>query len=85
MKYAVMEFETEISEGISNCPNKWVNTKSSIFDSGANALLYYAERPCGWSEILQAETDDELKALMEEMNNNMNDINYLDTHVYPYI
>ena len=85
MKYAVMEFETGLSLGQTTQPNKWINSKTSKFDNGTDALLYYSNTPCGWSEIIQANDDEELERLINEMKNNMLDENYLKENVYDYI
>lgn len=83
--WAVMFFNTEIELGISNQPNKWINTGNSFFTNGLSALDTYANTKNPASQIVDGETKEELANNMEEMNNNFNNINWLNENLYPYL
>lgn len=80
-----MLFNTEIELGLSNRPNKWVNHKTLYTDDGGEALYLYANICCPASQLIQADTDDELKEKIEAMRNNFKDETWLNENLYPYI
>ena len=84
-KFAVMFFETEVELGVSDNPNKWVNTKNYYYDNGREALECYANTPCPASQFIEAEDDFELKCKMGEMMNNFRDEKWLEENLYPYL
>lgn len=43
--FAVMLFDTELNEGISNSPEKWICTEVKYYNNGADALWAYANIP----------------------------------------
>lgn len=83
--FAVMLFNTEIELGISNTPNKWVNTKNYKFNDGAAALDFYANTPCPASQLIDANSEEELVEEMNTMIKNYQDENWLENNLYPYL
>ena len=83
--YAVMLFFTEIELGISTVPNKWVNIKNVKFDNGADAVNYYANTKCPASQLIDAESEEELIEKMNQMIKNFNNQEWLDNDLYPYL
>lgn len=84
-RFAVMLFETEISLGISNTPNKWVNTKNILFKNGSKALECYANTPCPASQLVAAKDDYALQCKMGEMILNYQNEKWLNDNLYPYL
>lgn len=84
--YALMLFETEKTLGISENPNKWINTKTMDFkNDGEKALFMYCNIPNPASQLLDAESEEELEQQKLQMLQNFNDQNWLNENLYPYI
>ena len=84
-KFAVMLFETELELGVSNSPNKWVNTHNQYFNNRLDALNYYAWTPNPASQLIESNDDFELECKMGEMMLNYRDEKWLNENLYPYI
>ena len=84
-KFALMLFNTELELGISNKPNKWVNTKNLIFENGTQALEAYANIPNPASQLVDGFSDEELENNMREMIENYKSENWLEENLYPYL
>lgn len=82
--YAVMLFNSEFELGISANPNKWVNTRNIITVDGAQALDLYANIPNPASQLIDAESIEELNEKMVEMNNNFQNQDWLN-ELYEYL
>ena len=80
-----MLFETELRLGVSNNPNKWVNTTNYYFNNGTEALECYANTPNPASQLIEATDDYELKCKMGEMMINYRNENWLNENLYPYL
>lgn len=83
--FAVMLFNTEIELGISNTPNKWVNTKNYKFNDGTSALDFYANTPNPASQLIDATSEEELESKMNDMIHNFQNENWLEENLYPYL
>lgn len=84
--YALMLFETEKTLGISQNPNKWINIKTIDFkDDGEKALFMFCNIPNPASQLLDAESEEELEQQKIQMLQNFNDQNWLNENLYPYI
>lgn len=83
--YSLMLFFTEIELGISNTPNKWVNTANSVYLNGTDALNAYANTRCPASQLIDATSPEELADKMTEMVDNFNNPEWLDNELYPYL
>ena len=81
--WALMLFNTEIELGISNKPNKWVNTRNIYYKDGISALEAYANTPNPASQLIDATTPEELEQKMEEMLVNFADEKWLEEELYP--
>lgn len=81
--YAVMLFNTELELGISNKPNKWVNTGLVAFDNGTEALEFYANTPNPASVIVDAPTIEELNTACIDMLHNYQNEKWLEENLYP--
>ena len=84
-QYAVMLFETELHEGISQNPNRWVNTKNYVTDNPYQALTLYSEIRCPASQFIEAEDEYELRCKMGEMMHNFADVQWVNENIYQYI
>lgn len=83
--YAVMLFMTEMEMGISQIPNKWINTKNYRFNNGQDALDFYANTPCSASQLIDANSEEELVSKMNEMILNYQNEQWLQDNLYPYL
>ena len=83
--WALMLFNTEIELGISNNPNKWVNTGNKYFNNGTEALNAYANIPNPASQLVDGETPEELAKEMEDMLQHYDDEKWLEENLYPYL
>ena len=81
--WALMLFNTELELGISNKPNKWVNTKNFYFNRGIDALEAYSNTPNPASQLIDATSQEELVKNMEEMLQHFNDKKWLEENLYP--
>lgn len=84
--YALMLFDTEKTLGISENPFKWINTKTIDFkNDGEKALFMYCNIPNPASQLLDAESEEELEQQKIQMIQNFNDQNWLNEYLYPYL
>ena len=83
--HAVMFFHTENELGISADDSKWVNTNTSYFDNGFQALECYANTPCPASQLLSENTEEELQQAVEQMKKNYQDQQWLKENLIPYL
>ena len=87
--FCVMQFfrESEIRASITDeyPDDQYINTYNAYFHSGPLALNYYANTPCPASQLIDAETIEDLVKQRNEMLINMNTPEYLEEHVYPYL
>lgn len=65
--FVVMEFETEISLGVSSKPNVWVNTHNTYFTDSVQALHHYMHTNATMADIVGAEDEYTLQCKMGEM------------------
>ena len=80
-----MFFNTELELGISQEPNKWVNTGLLVYDSGLQALEAYANIPNPASQLIDAPTIEELNTKCIDMLHNFQNKQWLENNLYPYI
>ena len=78
-----MLFNTELELGISNKPNKWVNTCNAFYKDGLSALSAYANTPNPASQLIDAKAPEELINKMEEMLMNFKNEKWLENELYP--
>lgn len=71
--------------GISNTPNKWINTNNAYYNNGTSALNAYANTPCPASQLVEGETPEELEKAMLDMVQNYKDNKWLEENLYPYM
>lgn len=83
--YAVMFFNTELELGISNTPNKWLNTGLLVFDDGLRALETYSNIPNPASQLIDATTIEELNTKCIDMLHNFQNNEWLENNLYPYL
>ena len=84
--YALMLFDTEKTLGISQNPNKWINTKTIDFkNDGEKALFMYCNIPNPASQLLDAESEEELEQQKLQMKENFKNQDWLNKNIYPYI
>ena len=83
--YAVMLFDTQVNLGTGDKPNVWVNYKNVYFNKGSDALMYYANTRCPASQLIDADTEYELKAKIGEMILNYMNEEWLNENLYPYM
>lgn len=86
MKHAVILFETEQNLGISDNPTKWVHMRTLKFgDDGGLALHAYANIPNPASQMISAETEEELTKMEQDMIENFKSQEWLNENLYPYL
>ena len=56
-----------------------------LFDSYDAAISYYCNTPCPASQMLHADTDEELHLLIKEMDDNMSNPEWVKEHIEPYL
>ena len=83
--WALMLFYTEVETGISNTPNKWVNTNNVFYNNGTAALNAYSETPCAASQLVDGATPEELEKNMLDMVQNYKDDKWLEENLYPFM
>lgn len=83
--FAVMLFDTELSLGISQRPNKWINFRNLYYTDGGAALMAYANIRCPASQIIDAKDIHELEVKMTDMINHFKDDKWLEECLYPYL
>ena len=83
--FLLMLFETEITLGVSNNPNRWECVAVRYYDNGTRALDAYANIPNPASQLIDARTEEELIRNAEEMIDSMKNEAWLDTNLYPYL
>lgn len=83
--WALLLFNTELELGISNTPNKWVNTGVAYYNSGVSALNAYSNTPNPASQLVDAKSPEELYYEIEKMIVNYSDENWLKENLYPYL
>lgn len=81
--YALMLFYTEMELGISQKPNTWINFGNQYYENGIEALEAYANTPCPASQLIDAESKEELLVKMNDMLNNFKDNKWLEECLYP--
>jgi len=83
--HAVMLYYTEGELGISNNYGKWINTRNVYFTDGAAALNYYSNTKCPASQLVSADSIEELLQEINTMIENFNNKQWLDKNLYPYL
>lgn len=83
--YCLMLFRTEFELGKSLTPGVWVNTDNLYFDDGYEAIEAYANTRCPASQLIDAESKEELDRKVEEMKANYADREWLETNLYPFL
>ena len=81
--FALMLFNRVLNRVTGNMD--WVNTHNILYDDYAAALDAYANTPCPASQLIEAETKEELEKKMEQMQKNFKDEKWLDEYLYPYL
>lgn len=82
--YAFMKFENDRDLGISDNPYKYNNTNNIILFNGLHALAIYANTPCPASQLIDADSLEELQIKMNEMVENFNNHEFIQ-HLYDYM
>lgn len=84
--YAVLLFEKAGNLGEDEIPpHVYLCTNKRYFNNGVDALSYYANTPCPASQLLDANTEEELNDKITEMIINYQDENWLNENLYPYM
>ena len=63
----------------------WINTRNVVFTDHQSALDFYANIPCPASQLIEADTEEELKSKQQEMAKNFQDQEWLEKNLYPYL
>jgi len=86
--YCVMMFYRNGDLGIPSevaDPNEWINTRNATFTDSQAALNCYANTPCPASQLIEADSKEELKAKQAEMVKNFQNKEWLEKNLYPYL
>lgn len=65
--------------------NTWINTRTLKYTNYQEALNAYSDIPCPASQLIEANTEEELQAQIEQMAKNFQNQNWLEENLYPYI
>lgn len=85
--FCVMLFYTEKEIGagdIETLTDKFINTRNAYFHNGTLALNYYANTPCPASQLIDAETIEELVIKRNQMLINMNNEEFVMKYIMPF-
>lgn len=86
--FSVMMFyqnwELGIPEGDAD-PNEWNNTRCVDTDNGQLALDVYANTPCPASQLIEAQSLEELEEKKNQMIENFRSEKWLKKNLYPYL
>lgn len=63
----------------------WINVRNISYPSYQAALDAYTSIPCPASQLIEAETEEELKTKMNQMKVNFQDHKWLEENLYPYL
>ena len=77
-KYCLMLFRYDRTK------NKYVNIKNLRYGDGKEALNAYANTPCPASQLIQADTEEELLEKIADMRDNFEDKDWVDRNIYPF-
>ena len=83
--FLLMLFETEITLGLSNNPNRWECVAVKYYDNGTRALDAYANIPNPASQLIDGRTEEELLRNAEKMMESMKNETWLNQNLYPYL
>lgn len=83
--YAVMMFHTALELELPDAkPGQWINTNTVYCgEDGARALYIYANTPCPASQLIYANSEEELAYKHAEMIENFQNQEWLETNLYP--
>ena len=82
--FALMLFYQGYEIGLPN-GNTWVNVNNIIYEDHMAALDAYANTPCPASQLVEADTKEELQAKIKQMRINYHDQKWLKENLYPYL
>lgn len=84
--FAVLLFYTAGEIGNTELPpHVYMCTNIVKFDNGEKALNFYANTPCPASQLIDAESEEELNIKCKEMCFNMQDEDWLNKNLFPYL
>ena len=66
-------------------PMAWLNTRNFYFDSITQALDCYANTMCPASQLISADTPEELEMKKQRMLDNFSNAEWLENNLYPYM
>ena len=66
-------------------PHVYLCTNIVKFNNGEKALNYYANTPCPASQLIDAESEEELNIKCKEMCINMQNEDWLNENLFPYL
>lgn len=82
--FALMLFYQGHEIGLPN-GNTWVNVNNILYEDHRAALDAYANTPCPASQLIEADTKEELQAKIKQMRINYHDQKWLEENLYPYL
>lgn len=85
--FAIVTFDTEISLGISDVPNRWHDVRTLVFDNPEDFLLAYSSLDFHEPSVqfTDAPTLPLLKKNIEELKLNVNVPEWQDRFLFPYL
>lgn len=63
----------------------WLNTRNLYFDNITKALDCYANTRCSASQLISADTPEELEMKKQRMLDNFSNAEWLNKNLYPYL
>lgn len=83
--YAVMLFYAPYELGIDTTDVDFILHRIISTIDPTVAMNVYANTPCPASQLIEADSQEDLLAKVEEMKANYNDKDWLEENVYPYL
>ena len=83
--YAVALFYSVQEIGIESSKEPFIYHRTVVFKNRTEQIQYYANTMCPASQMLEADTEEELKEKIQQLCNNFKDNAWLEKNIYPYL
>ena len=83
--YAVAMFYSAQEIGIEPSEEPFIYHRTVVFKNRTEQIQYYANTMCPASQMLEADTEEELKEKIQQLRNNFKGNAWLEKNIYPYL
>lgn len=83
--FALMLFYAPEELGVEDCNESFCDPIIRTYSDKVDAMMAYANTQCPASQLIEANSQEELEVLIEQMKNNYKDEDWLETNLYPYL